>query len=140
MIVLWRSSQKPLQIEFYELLVSLVLIELFFYTNHLTFHRVPYLYKTFHKQHHEIKDVLGIGAVYCSAVEHIFINLFPFLVSHVMYSNSVVHCVLMMCLALINTILKSHTDKKDSHSRHHLNFNTDYGVFGFLDYIFGTRS
>lgn len=133
-------EKKSMREELYEFLISLILVEFCFYINHLIFHRIPGLYKNYHKKHHEIKDVLGIGAVYCTSVEHIFINLFPFLLSHVIYSNSAYHCVLMMFLALSNTILKSHTDKEDSHSRHHMNFNTDYGVFGILDFLCGTRS
>ena len=130
--------KKSIYEESHEFVMSLILIECVFYINHFTFHKIAWLYKNFHKKHHEIKDVLGIGTFYCSSVEHVFINLFPFLLSHIIYSNSALHCILMMLLGLSNTILKSHTYKKGSHSRHHLNFNTDYGVFGVLDYVCGT--
>ena len=135
-----NSLKKSLNDEIYEFIMSFILVELFFYINHYTFHKVPWLYKNFHKQHHEIKDVLGIGAIYCSSVEHIFINLFPFLLSHAIYSNSAIHSITMMLFGLSNTILNSHTDKTCAHSRHHINFNTDYGTFGILDFICGTNS
>ena len=47
-----------------------------FYWFHRLFH-IPFLYKHFHKQHHEYNISLGIGAEYTHPFEYIFITLIP---------------------------------------------------------------
>jgi sterol desaturase/sphingolipid hydroxylase (fatty acid hydroxylase superfamily) len=48
----------------------------FFYFTHRWLH-TPYMYKRFHKQHHEYKGTIGVAAEYANPVESLLSNVFP---------------------------------------------------------------
>tara|TARA_B100001287_G_C22628606_1_gene503890 strand:+ start:699 stop:1328 length:630 start_codon:yes stop_codon:yes gene_type:complete len=127
---------KKLFIEIIEIIVNIIIIEVSFYSFHRLFH-VPILYK-YHKQHHSIKDVIGIAAVYCHWSEMIFVNLSGFIISHIVFSHSFLHLMFIMIISITNTIFISHSISTSTHSNHHLKFNVNYGVLHTLDYYFGT--
>lgn len=54
------------------------------YWNHRMFHS-PWLYKTFHKQHHEFKSTIGLTAVYASPLCDLFVNSLPTMVGSLIW-------------------------------------------------------
>eukprot|EP01114_Cavostelium_apophysatum_P001336 TRINITY_DN11136_c0_g1_i1.p1 TRINITY_DN11136_c0_g1~~TRINITY_DN11136_c0_g1_i1.p1 ORF type:complete len:289 (-),score=24.14 TRINITY_DN11136_c0_g1_i1:131-997(-) len=60
----------------YQLLVCLVVTDALFYWSHRILHH-RFLYKYFHKQHHEFKLVSAAGCEYASPLEQVCSNYFP---------------------------------------------------------------
>lgn len=55
----------------------MMLVEDFsFYWMHRLFH-TPYLYKKFHKYHHEFVTPIALGTLYAHPLEHILANVLP---------------------------------------------------------------
>ena len=59
-----------------DMLIARILMEILFYTCHRLFH-LPIFYKLFHKKHHEIKNPIGIAALYMSLIDLYIGNIFP---------------------------------------------------------------
>lgn len=63
-----------------KLVVMFVFLDFVFYWQHRTLH-IPWLYKRFHKQHHEFYATVGFAHAYAGLVESIFVNGAPFIIA-----------------------------------------------------------
>ena len=123
-----------------DLFISSYLIDIFFYFTHYLLHN-KYLY-FFHKKHHEIKEPIGMTALYAHIVDYYFSNLIPVLLPMVILSSTYVTIHLWIFLSILSTIIESHTSYENLsnfHLNHHKYFNCNYGVGGKLDKLLGTH-
>jgi sterol desaturase/sphingolipid hydroxylase (fatty acid hydroxylase superfamily) len=123
-----------------DLFISYYLIDIFFYFTHYLLH-TKYLYK-FHKKHHEIKEPIGMTALYAHIVDYYFSNLIPVLLPMVILSSTYVTVHIWVFLSILNTIFESHTSYEnlsDFHLNHHKYFNYNYGTGGRLDILLDTH-
>lgn len=66
----------------------MALEDFFFYWGHRAFH-TPFLYKTFHKFHHEHNNVVTLSAVYVHPFEYVVGNALPSLVGLFIFKRRV---------------------------------------------------
>ena len=122
-----------------DLFFSYLLTDLFFYTTHRLFH-TKYLYK-YHMMHHELKDPIGMGALYMSKID-LYGNLIPVILGPILLSATSLVVHIWIFIAITNTIIISHTNYKnwsEFHDNHHVFRNCNYGVGGLMDHIFRTN-
>eukprot|EP01084_Bolivina_argentea_P180643 312095_1 len=119
--------------------------EMVFYSIHYLFHLnvLPFQY---HKLHHEYKETICIVTHYVSFVEHLLLNLFPFLIGPIV-TFAHMDVVYFWTFIAITSAINGHSGfsfpfitESNSHDFHHYNFTGNYGVTGVLDYLFGTDS
>ncbi|CAG9801959.1 unnamed protein product [Chironomus riparius] len=125
-----------------DLLICFFSQEIFFYYSHRMLH-----YKRFywlHKQHHEFIAPIAIAAEYCGVVEHILSNLLPVVIGFKFVNAHVTTAVLWLTIVIVTT-LSDHSGyhlpfmhSSRLHDYHHLKFNVNYSVYGFLDKLHGT--
>ncbi len=121
----------------------LIAFETVFFTSHRLLH-LPILLKYIHYKHHQMKDCIGFGALYCHWIEFLFGNLFaaisgPLLLGEVHYF----YLCTWTFLVAIHTVI-SHsgylvTNKKGAHLIHHQKMSKNYGTFDFFDNLFNSR-
>jgi sterol desaturase/sphingolipid hydroxylase (fatty acid hydroxylase superfamily) len=126
--------------ELFHIFLNIVFGEIWFYTLHRMLH-TKYLYK-YHKTHHEIKDTVGLFALYAHPFDAIIVNMGSIYILHLLLRFSSVQIYLVGTYATINTIVHSHSSihKNLSHQIHHLKFNVNYGLDLFMDKLFHTKS
>lgn len=114
--------------------------EIGFYYGHRLMH-VPWLYKRFHKQHHEWTAPCGWVAIYADPLEHVMSNLLPVMTGPWLCGSHVILYWFWLWLAVFVTI-QVHSGyhfpflpSPEFHDFHHLKFNVNYGVLGFLDWF-----
>ena len=127
-----------LHTELFMLAFEFAFAEIWFYTLHRLCH-TKWLY-FLHKRHHEVREPIGILANYASPFEVIVVNSGSFYLSHTIFNHSQFHFVAVITIALLNTILYSHTSNiKDQHWIHHRLHTYNFGHSLFMDNIFGTQ-
>lgn len=116
--------------------------EVFYYYVHRILHH-KYFYK-YHKRHHEFKTPICIVSMYASAVEYVTADLFP-VAAGVFLMKCHMSAVLLYITLMTITTLNDHSGyhlpflhSNELHDYHHLKFNLNYSVYGFLDYLHGT--
>ena len=98
----------------------------------------------FHKQHHEWTASIGCTAIYADPVEHITSNLLPVMMGpYIMSSHLLVYWFWLFIAVHVTIQVHSgfhfpFTPSSEFHDFHHLKFNVNYGVLGFLDWWHGT--
>ena len=124
----------------WQLFCFVVVEEVCFYGLHRLFH-TKVLYR-FHKIHHEWKAPVAYTAIYAHPLEHFVVNLLPSILVPVCMS---IHYDVMLCflfLMITNTLLVhsgyAWTSGVRHHDAHHERFNVNYGITGWMDYLFGT--
>jgi sterol desaturase/sphingolipid hydroxylase (fatty acid hydroxylase superfamily) len=116
---------------------NLIFGEFWFYTIHYLFH-TKYFYK-YHKTHHENNEVVGIFALYAHPIDAVLLNIGSIFLLHYLVVFSCFHIYLIGTVATINTIIQSHTGRKNGfHQQHHRCFTCNYGMDYFMDTLFST--
>ncbi|CAI7991871.1 Fatty acid hydroxylase domain-containing protein 2 [Geodia barretti] len=128
----------------WQLLVSVIVVEIGFYYFHRLLHH-PLLYRRIHKQHHEWIAPVAMCSVYCHPVEYILSNLIP-VVAGPMITRAHASVGLLWYLMVIFATSVHHSGyhfpllpSSESHDYHHSKFNQCFGVIGVLDYLHGTN-
>lgn len=123
--------------------VFLVIEEFMFYYGHRLLHH-PRLYKYIHKKHHEWQTPIALTAVYCHPIEHFLSNMLPVAVGPLFMRSHSLTTFLWIMIASSNAVI-THSGyhlpllpSPEAHDYHHLKFNQNYGVTGFLDWLHGT--
>lgn len=126
---------------FFDLFMGAILTDILFYTCHRIFH-IKYLYKKYHKIHHEITAPVGISALYTTPIDFYFSNIIPVYFPMVILSAHPYTINIWVILTTIITIFVSHGGFKwvsSYHDYHHEKFNKNYGINVFMDYLMGTK-
>ena len=124
--------------ELFMLAFEFAFAEVWFYPIHRMCHH-KWLY-FLHKTHHEVLEPIGILANYASPFEVTVVNSGSFYLTHVLFGHSQFHFVAVITIAILNTILYSHTSKiKKQHWIHHKTHKYNFGHSLFMDYVFGTQ-
>ena len=129
-----------------QLAFFLVCHEIAFYLTQRLLHYGP-LYRHVHKQHHELRAPLSIGAEYCHPAEMALGNVLPVLVGPALVKAHVgVEYAWVVLSVLITLAHHSGFDlpvfvglfKPDFHDYPHMTSSGNYGFVGFMDRLFGT--
>lgn len=124
-----------------DIALSLILIDILLYICHRIFH-IPFLYKLFHKKHHEITAPVGFSSLYMTITDFYFGNILPtFLPMYLMGAHPITTHIWLIGV-IINTTFFAHSGYyiADYHDKHHSLFNKNYGAHIFMDKLFGTYS
>lgn len=122
-----------------DLLISIPLIDIFFYVCHKMFH-TKFLYQ-YHKKHHEIIAPVGISALYMSPLDLYLGNIIPSILPAYLLHYHPITVKILIFVAIINTIAAAHSGFKrisEFHDYHHSMFNYNFGIDIFMDRLFGT--
>ena len=122
-----------------QLPVIIVLHDFLFYHAHRACHS-KILFK-FHKQHHKLTIPVGVGALYASPFEHIFVNILPAMLPPKIIGAEFYIEIIWILLATINVVM-AHSDYKkfsENHDLHHTQKNVNFGLgFFIFDRLYGT--
>jgi len=127
-----------------QLAIIVLAEEVLFYHSHRLLHH-PALYRRFHKNHHEWTAPVGLASVYCHPLEHVLSNAGPAMIATLAARAHVVVFYAFSFLAVVNTTVV-HAGyhfpfvypSPEHHDFHHETFNSNFGVTGLCDYIYGT--
>jgi len=124
-----------------------------FYWTHRMFHSHPWIYKTFHSQHHRFITPIAYAAEYASIPESLLANLIPTIVGPFLLKSHLFTITAWLLFALTET-LDAHSGFRfpysiwrlfdpvllgpDGHDWHHSHNRGNYGLFKFWDWICGT--
>ena len=125
------------------LLFFLIFSEIWMYYAHWAMHQ-KFLYKHVHYVHHEWTAPIAWQSVYCHPIEHIFANILSVALGPLILGSHV--SLLYFWGAFATTVsLTTHSGyhlpflrSSEYHDYHHLKFNQNFGVVGFLDMFHGT--
>mgnify|MGYP002039477302 CR=1 FL=1 len=123
-----------------KILIFVLFYDIVFYSLHRLLHAIPFLYRNVHHHHHHAR--LNGDAFHASVFEHIFINVWPFIIVCHYVGFTYTMFTLWGLLALANTTY-THTKARTNHYLHHRRRdNGDFVNFGvgfmFCDKISGT--
>lgn len=118
----------------------IIFIDIYYWTLHFLAHKNQWLYKNFHKKHHEFSNSIGFMAFYAEISEVILFNLGGTLLFHIFYMKfSMYHLILFIILGTYYPIMNAHTSTKiGAHQIHHLKYKYNYGFNIFMDKLMGT--
>ncbi len=120
-----------------------LIFEIWFHFAHRALH-FPMIFKRIHYKHHEMRDCIGFGALYCHWFEFLFGNLFPAMAGPVLMQTVDCYSLLIWAVVAASHTVIAHSgymlDKKGSHLIHHRKLDKNYGTIGIFDRLFGTRS
>lgn len=129
-------------------LLSVMLVELNFYTSHRLLH-VPWLYARVHKIHHAYKAPHAFAAIYAHPLEALVGNTFAVMGPPFFLGFHISHWMLGIAVGWLST-MTSHSGYNMPfpgakllstpywHDLHHEFFNCNYGTLGYLDRLFGS--
>jgi len=121
----------------------LIVEEILFYHFHRLMH-TSFFYSRIHKRHHQFTAPISLSALYSHPIEHALINLLPVLSGPILMASHIWTTWIWVVLVMTNAILVHsgyHLPFLIStrlHDFHHAQFNSNFGVLGVLDYLYGT--
>jgi sterol desaturase/sphingolipid hydroxylase (fatty acid hydroxylase superfamily) len=130
----------------YYILIGIWWIDTIEYATHYIMHKVPFLYKNFHKEHHRLNITYSYGALYNSNIEATVTSsmmIFGFYLLGISFPEF----IFVTTLANIATVLDHSEEltffnyKKRFHDLHHSryqNSNFQQPFFTYYDKLFGT--
>jgi sterol desaturase/sphingolipid hydroxylase (fatty acid hydroxylase superfamily) len=125
-------------------LAGMMLVEdILFFTAHYFMHK-KYLFKKFHRIHHEYRESIAIATHHVHYVEHIVGNLIPvFTGAFIFMAHPFV--VLFWIMIVVMNALHTHSGYafpwmaySVHHDWHHYHVNGSFSAIGLMDQIFGT--
>jgi len=115
------------------IILFLILQDIWFYTFHKLFHSIPILYRI-HKLHHS--KFGPFFTWYIDWREHVLINIGSFTIPWLLFPNNPIVLVSLIIIQIYSAV-DGHKEKSQ-HEIHHLFNNRRYGSIYLLDRIFGT--
>lgn len=136
----WRvlTNSDP----FVKMTAIYVATDIFFYHVHRAMHWSK-IYKYLHKQHHEFQYTYALAGLYCGPFEMVVLNMWGTSIWPLLVELSSPYLEIWFFLLAVNVTL-SHTTLtvpyliSNHHDKHHIYYNCNYGISGFLDQIYGT--
>lgn len=110
------------------------------YAMHRLFHYNQFLYKHFHKLHHNFVYPIGMAALYAHPVDYLVVNLIPMTSSIFLLLPDDHSIKVITTFFVVVTVIQAHggyTFMDKSHLLHHIHYKVNYGL-GLSDYIFKT--
>lgn len=125
-----------------QILVSLALLEIWFYYGHrLVHHR--WIYKNVHKKHHKYIEPHSLTGAYCGIIEMLLVNVSAVSIGPILTGMSEIMMVTWMVVISIGTTA-SHSGlyipyiNSGTHDIHHQRLDKNFGILGILDRLHGT--
>lgn len=124
-----------------ELMVFGCLFEISFYTLHRLMHRIKYFFNKIHSVHHELKEPVGFGSLYCHPLEFVMCNLLSMTIGPLAFSHTVtLHALCTWITFGTSVIVITHSGHwPNDHLKHHRSLNGEYGTTGLLDWFCATK-
>jgi sterol desaturase/sphingolipid hydroxylase (fatty acid hydroxylase superfamily) len=120
-----------------ELCFCAAFVEVWFYATHRALH-TPWLYARVHKIHHRFAYPSAVCGLYAHWLEFALANQLGVVGGPVLVGCHPVTTRVWLSLALANVALSHAGFGFGDHDAHHETFQSNYGVFGACDRLFGT--
>eukprot|EP00762_Andalucia_godoyi_P003822 ANDGO_08545.mRNA.1 Cholesterol 25-hydroxylase-like protein len=147
----WPVHAPSVSTFLYQLFWILVWYDVFFWTFHYAFHRIPWFYKNIHSVHHQCNPVVAVHSQVMHPLEMLLLT-FPAIVPGVALGyHPFSYFFFQMCLVVYGSFVHGHFDYNVekytlgimagsiSHGRHHTACDTNYGGFtSIMDRLMGT--
>jgi len=144
--VLTRTFTRPYSLPLWrelvsDLVVGLLLRDVLFYIIHRLWH-VPGVYEWVHAKHHEVQQpgehhVWTIS--YMSVVDFLILYGVPVMAGAKVLEMNIMTTMAFALLSAVGEQVKL-VYGDNAHEEHHVDMTVNYGVYGFMDSIFGTSS
>jgi len=130
----------------YYILIGIWWIDTIEYATHYAMHKIPFLYKNFHKEHHRIHTTYSFGALYNNDLEAVTTSSMMMIGFYVL-GISFPEFICVTTLANIATVLDHSEEltffryKQKFHALHHSKYQTSnyqQPFFTYYDKLFGT--
>ena len=136
-------NEFNITIEFCKILFYISCVDIWFFTFHYLFHKIPFLYKNIHKFHHRESIPAAVSALDAHIIEHLIINIGSILIGPILCPGYYLTIYLYIFLATANSCI-SHSGYNNifagiEHNIHHKFSKYNYGTgLYLLDKIFKT--
>lgn len=118
-------------------------IDIWFFTSHYMFHKIPFLYKNIHKFHHRESTPSAVSALDAHIIEHFLINILSIVVGPTLWPGYYLTIYIYIFITTANSCI-SHSGYNSplvgiEHNIHHKLSKYNYGVgLYLLDKLFNT--
>ena len=120
------------------LFIFAVLYDFLFGVMHWFAHR-PILFRYVHYIHHKCIHPSGLDAFNTHPLEHIFVNVWPLLLSASVVAYHMVHLIIIGIVAIITTMYAHSSFEGHEHTFHHEKGHSNYGSWPYIfDRLIGT--